>query len=124
MRTVNRDGMVGWAEIGEGEEMVGILGHLDVVPAGEGWKYPPYEMTEEGDRIYGRGVTDDKGPVMASIFAMADLLEEKVPLKRRVRIIFGQSEESGEWTDMNWYKEHEELPTFGFTLSFFMQPCR
>lgn len=115
MRTVNRDGMVGWAEIGEGEEMVGILGHLDVVPAGEGWKYPPYEMTEEGDRIYGRGVTDDKGPVMASIFAMADLLEEKVPLKRRVRIIFGQSEESGEWTDMNWYKENEELPVFGFT---------
>ena len=115
MKTVNRDKMAGWAEIGEGEEMVGILGHLDVVPAGEGWNYPPYQMTEEGDRIYGRGVTDDKGPVMACIFAMADLLEKKVPLKRRVRIIFGQSEESGEWTDMNWYKEHEELPVFGFT---------
>lgn len=115
MKTVNRNGVIGWAEIGEGDEMVGVLGHLDVVPAGEGWKYPPYELTEVGDRIYGRGVTDDKGPVIASIFAMADILDEKIPLKRRVRIIFGQSEETGAWSDMEWYKEHEEKPVFGFT---------
>lgn len=115
MKTVNRDGIIGWAEAGEGEEIVGILGHMDVVPAGEGWNYPPYELTEVDDRLYGRGVVDDKGPTAASIFAVADLLEENVPLKRRIRIIFGQSEETGNWPDMEWYREHEEVPVFGFT---------
>ncbi|MCD8083142.1 MAG: Sapep family Mn(2+)-dependent dipeptidase [Clostridiales bacterium] len=115
MTTVNRDGIVGWAEIGQGEEMVGILAHLDVVPAGEGWTYPAYDLTEVGDRLYGRGVTDDKGPAVACIFAMKDLLDRGAKLKRRIRIIFGQNEESGVWTDMEWYKAHEELPVFGFT---------
>ena len=115
MRTVNRDGQVGWAEIGEGDEMVGILVHLDVVPAGEGWDYPAYDLTETDGRLYGRGVTDDKGPAIASIYAMKDILDSGVQLKRRIRIIFGQSEETGVWQDMEWYKAHEELPVFGFT---------
>lgn len=115
MRTVNRDGRVGWAEIGEGSEMVGILVHLDVVPAGEGWNYPAYDLTETEGRLYGRGVTDDKGPAIACIYAMKDLLDSGAPLKRRIRIIFGQSEEVGIWHDMEWYKAHEELPVFGFT---------
>ncbi|EGD49950.1 peptidase M20, partial [Thermoanaerobacter ethanolicus JW 200] len=41
-RTKNVDGYVGYAEYGEGEEMIGVLGHLDVVPEGDGWTYPPY----------------------------------------------------------------------------------
>ena len=105
----------GWAEIGQGEELVGILVHLDVVPAGTGWDYPAYDLTAAGDRLYGRGVTDDKGPAMACICAMKDLLDEGVPLTRRVRIIFGQSEETGVWEDMEYYKRHEEIPAFGFT---------
>lgn len=105
----------GWAEIGRGEEIVGILVHLDVVPAGSGWDYPPYDLTEAGERVYGRGVIDDKGPAMACIFAMKDLLDTGIPLRRRVRIIFGQSEETGVWEDMEYYKLHEELPAFGFT---------
>ena len=52
-QTKNCGGRVGWAEIGQGEEMVGILCHLDVVPAGTGWDYPPYAMTVVGDRAYG-----------------------------------------------------------------------
>ena len=105
----------GWAEIGQGEELVGILVHLDVVPAGTGWDYPPFDLTEAGDRLYGRGVIDDKGPAMACIYAMKDLLDEGAPLARRVRIIFGQSEETGVWEDMEYYKRHEEIPAFGFT---------
>ena len=54
-RTTNCDGRVGWAEIGQGDEMVGILCHLDVVPAGEGWNYPPFALTLENGRAYGRG---------------------------------------------------------------------
>ena len=114
-RTKNVDGLYGYAEIGEGEELIGILCHLDVVPAGEGWDYPPFAGTLAGDRLYGRGVIDDKGPAIASIFAMKELLASDQPLSKRIRIIFGQTEENGEWTDMESYKQQEELPSYGFT---------
>lgn len=105
----------GWAQIGAGDTVVGILAHLDVVPAGSGWSHPAYDLTEENGRLYGRGVSDDKGPAIACIYAMKDILDAGISLKRRVRIIFGQSEESGDWDDMAYYREHEELPVFGFT---------
>lgn len=114
-RTKNLDGMVGYAEIGEGEELMGILCHLDVVPAGNDWTYPPFGGEIHDGKIYGRGVMDDKGPAIAAVYAMKDVLESGKPLKRRVRIIFGQSEEDGDWIDMDYYKAHEEVPTFGFT---------
>lgn len=114
-RVKNCDNQVGWAEIGEGDEMVGILCHLDVVPAGEGWDYEPYAMTIVGDRAYGRGVTDDKGPAMCCVYAMKDILDSGIQLKRRIRIIFGLSEETGDWKDMAYYRAHEELPAFGIT---------
>jgi succinyl-diaminopimelate desuccinylase len=85
------------------------------VPAGNGWDYEPFAATLAGGRIYGRGVTDDKGPAVACIYAMKDLLDGKAPLKRRIRIIFGQAEETGDWTDMAFYKRTEELPRMGFT---------
>lgn len=115
-RTKNVDGRLGYGEIGEGEELMGILCHLDVVPAGEGWTYAPFggTVTEDG-RIYGRGAMDDKGPAMAAVYAMKDVLESGKKLNKRVRVIFGVMEEGGEWADMDYYKEHEEIPSFGFT---------
>lgn len=114
-RTKNCDGKLGYAEIGQGDELMGILCHLDVVPAGEGWQHPPFagEITE--GRIYGRGVMDDKGPAMAAIYAMKDVLDAGLKLDKRVRIIFGCQEETGEWEDMKYYKATEEIPSFGFT---------
>ncbi len=112
--TVNRDGRVAWAEIGSGDEIVGILGHLDVVPVGDGWEHDPRGEVC-GDRLYGRGAADDKGPTMAALFAMKDVMDSSVPLKRRVRLIFGQCEETGSWTDMAYYTAHEQLPVYGFT---------
>lgn len=114
IRTVNLGGKVAWAEIGQGEEIVGVLGHLDTVPAGSGWTHNPGgELC--GDRLYGRGVADDKGPTLAALFAMKELQDAGVPLNRRVRLIFGQCEESGDWDDMNYYKQTQQLPVFGFT---------
>lgn len=114
IRTENLDGRVAWAEIGQGDEIVGILGHLDVVPVGEGWSHDPKgEIC--GDRLYGRGAADDKGPTMAALFAMKDLQDSGAPLGRRVRLIFGQSEETGNWSDMEYYRQHAQLPVFGFT---------
>ena len=114
-RTRNCENRIGWAEIGEGEELIGILAHLDVVPAGNDWDYPPYDLTVSDGQMYGRGIVDDKGPAFFAILAMKKLLDSGVPLKKRVRIIFGCQEETGDWLDMAYYREHEELPTYGFT---------
>jgi len=118
-RTKKCGNMLGYAEIGEGEEIIGILAHLDVVPEGNGWEYPAFGLTrvtvDGEERLYGRGVEDDKGPAMICIHAMKQLLETGVKLGRRVRIIFGLTEERGEWIDMNYYRETEELPVMGFT---------
>ena len=69
-QTRDVDGHCGWCEYGEGEEMVAVLCHLDVVPAGDGWHYPPYDCTWAEGRIYGRGVIDDKGPAAAALYAL------------------------------------------------------
>lgn len=115
-RTKNLDNQLGYAEIGEGEELFGILAHLDVVPVGNGWKHDPFRATADEDGyIYGRGVVDDKGPAVASVYAMKDLLDSGRKFTKRIRIIFGQTEEKGPWTDMEYYKEHEELPAMGIT---------
>ncbi|MGE0003233.1 MAG: M20/M25/M40 family metallo-hydrolase, partial [Candidatus Izemoplasmatales bacterium] len=68
--TKDIDHYAGHIELGEGEEVLGILGHLDVVPTGGNWRYPPFSATYENGRIYARGAMDDKGPTMAAYIAM------------------------------------------------------
>ena len=115
-RVKNLDNKVGFAEIGEGEEIFGILAHLDVVPVGSGWDHDPWAATVgEDGKLYGRGVVDDKGPAVASVYAMKDVLASGKKLNKRIRIIFGQTEEAGSWDDMKYYKAHEELPVMGIT---------
>jgi len=113
----NAGNEVGIIECGEGEEMVGILAHLDTVPAGDEtkWRFPPFALTEENGILYGRGVVDDKGAAVASLFAMKAVKESGRPFTRRIRLILGQTEENGDWTDMAYYRRKEEKPTFGFT---------
>ena len=114
-RTCNVDNHVGWCEYGEGEEMVAVLGHLDVVPAGDGWTFDPWGGEILGDRIYGRGTMDDKGPSIAALFALEALRDSGLPLNRRIRIIFGCNEETGA-TDVGYYLSHGgEVPVMGFT---------
>ena len=113
--TGNMDDMVGWAEYGEGDELVCVLGHLDVVPAGNGWTKDPFGGEIENDRLYGRGTTDDKGPMMAALYALKQIKDSGIPLKRRIRLLFGTEEETG-CEDMKYYVEHGgELPAMGFT---------
>lgn len=112
-KTKNIDKHCGYIEFGEGEEMVGIVGHLDVVPEGEGWTYPPFELTINEGKVYGRGTIDDKGPMMAALYAMKTVME-KAEVHKRVRLIIGLNEEN-DWKGIEYYKEHEELPTVGFS---------
>lgn len=113
--TKNCNNRIGYAQIGEGEQLIGILVHLDVVPAGNDWDTDPFTLTKKDGKLFGRGVSDDKGPAIASVFAMKDILEECNTLNKRIRIIFGLSEEVGDWDDMEYYKQTEEIPDYGFT---------
>ena len=115
-RTGNMDDRVGWCEYGEGEEMVAVLGHLDVVPAGDGWtETEPFSGEIKNGRIYGRGTMDDKGPMVAAIYALAALKDAGFAPSKRIRLLFGTNEETG-CGDMSWYVSHGgELPVYGFT---------
>ena len=100
--------------LGEAEEKIAVLGHLDVVPVGDGWTKPPFEALIENGRMYGRGTNDDKGPVLASLFAMKAIQEAGIPLKKSIRLILGCDEES-DWEDMAYYGAHEQIPDMGFS---------
>lgn len=114
-KTCNVDNHVGWCEYGEGEEMIAVLGHLDVVPAGEGWTVPPYEGRIINGKIYGRGAMDDKGPTVAALYSLLAIKESAVKLNRRIRLFFGLSEENG-GNDIRYYVENGgEIPVMGFT---------
>lgn len=112
--TCNMDNYCGWAQIGEGEEIIGIAAHLDVVPAGDGWNTDPFTLTQKGDTVYGRGVTDDKGAVIASLYALKELKESGMPINKRIRLIIGCNEETGSEC-MKYYSEHGEPISMGFT---------
>lgn len=112
-RTKNIDGYCGYIEFGEGKELIGIIGHLDVVPEGEDWKFPPFSGTISNDKIYGRGAIDDKGPVISSLYAMKAVMDT-CQIHKRVRLILGLNEEN-DWKCIDYYKTHEEAPTIGFS---------
>lgn len=118
-KTKNIDGYCGYAEFGEGSELIGIVGHLDVVPANEAdWSFTPFSATIEDNRIYGRGTIDDKGPVIASLYAMKAVADyyknNNLKMNKRVRLIVGLNEEK-DWKCINYYKAHEEIPSVGFS---------
>ncbi|HSL87193.1 MAG TPA: Sapep family Mn(2+)-dependent dipeptidase [Bacteroidales bacterium] len=111
--TINVDGYAGVIEYGEGEDYVAVLGHLDVVPVGEGWTKDPHGEVV-GDRIYGRGTMDDKGPMVSALHGLIAVKESGVPLKHKIRLIFGTSEETG-GPDIENYLKKEKQPISGFT---------
>lgn len=99
---------------GASEEAIAVLGHLDVVPAGDGWQVDPFAAVREGDKLIGRGTSDDKGPALCALYAMRAIKEAGVPLKKSIRLILGCDEESG-WEDMAYYAQHVGLPKVGFS---------
>ena len=110
--------IAGYIEFGSGDELIGIIGHLDVVPEGNNWTYPPFEAKIVDNKIYGRGSIDDKGPVIASLYAMKAVMDycntNSIKLNKRVRLILGLNEER-DWKCIDHYKKHEEIPSIGFS---------
>ena len=115
-RTENFGNYVGHIEMGEGDEMVGILGHVDVVPAGDGWDFDPWGGVIAEGKIFGRGTLDDKGPLVTCLYAMKILKDAGISLKRRIRVILGTNEETN-WGCMDYYLNQvkPELPTVAFS---------
>lgn len=113
---VNYDNYAITIDFGNGEETLGILGHVDVVPEGEGWDYPPYSGAIVDGKIYGRGTLDDKGPSVICLYAMKALMDSGIKLNRKVRMILGANEESGSKC-MDYYFNTLKMPqpTLAFT---------
>lgn len=107
------DGYACVIEYGEGEESVGVLGHLDIVPIGEGWTKDPFGGEIIDGYMFGRGTGDDKGPGMAGFYALKMLKDNGIKLNKKVMLIYGCDEESG-MECMNYYVKHAEVPTCGF----------
>lgn len=112
--TKNLNNVVGYVEFGDGDEIIAVLGHLDVVPAGEGWEHPPFGGEVHDGCLWGRGALDNKGPIIGALYSMKAIQQSGLPLKRRIRVIFGTNEETGS-KDIPFYCEHEEAPVMGFT---------
>lgn len=109
----NVDGYAGHIEYGEGEDIVGVLCHVDVVPAGDDWTTPPFSADIRENKIFARGAIDDKGPTMAAFYALKMLKDAGLPLSKKIRIIIGTDEES-DWRCVDHYFKHEAMPQIGF----------
>lgn len=112
--TRNLDNYIGYAEYGQGADYICAIGHVDVVPVGDGWKQPPFSGYVENGTIYSRGILDNKGPIMACLYGLYALKRLGFEPKHQIRIIFGCDEESG-FGDLKYYLEKEKPPVYGFT---------
>ncbi len=113
-QTCNHENYVGTADINEKETLLHILGHLDVVGEGKGWTTEPYVPIEKDGLLFGRGVADDKGPVVAALFAMKCVADLGIPLRYNVRLIMGTDEETGS-SDIAYYYAKEPFAPHTFT---------
>lgn len=113
LSVINYDNYMSEVVIGEGEE-IGIIGHLDVVPAGTGWLSDPYTLTLRDGKYYARGITDDKAPLLMCLFAINELLEDGVKFNKKIRLFAGCNEESG-WADVDYFKKNNSFPKWGFS---------
>ncbi|CAM3320530.1 dipeptidase PepV [Vagococcus fessus] len=112
-KSKNIENIAGHLEFGEGDETMGIFGHVDVVPVGTGWDTDPFTPVIKDGKLFARGSSDDKGPSVAAYYALKMIKELGLPVSKRVRFIIGTDEESG-WQCMDRYMEVEEKPDFGF----------
>jgi len=107
-------GEIGLVEFGQGDETIGVLVHVDVVPPGEGWSFSPFSGKREAGWLLGRGAGDDKGPAVAALYALKMLQESGLPVKKRILLVIGTREEI-EWDDIYQYRAVGPLPDYGFT---------
>lgn len=111
--TINYDNYAGEIIYGDGQE-IGIIGHIDVVPVGGGWHYPPFSLTEKDGYLIGRGVGDDKGAMLLTLYALKSLKDSKIKCNKKIRFFVGCNEES-RWQDVAYLKTKTTIPEYGFS---------
>lgn len=111
--TINYDNYAGEIVYGKGKE-IGIIGHVDIVPAGTGWTTDPFTLTEKNGFLFGRGVCDDKGPMLATLYALKELKESNTSCNVKFRLFVGTNEETG-WQDVKYLSTKTTMPEFGFS---------
>lgn len=112
-KTINYDNYIGEVVFGKGED-IGVIGHLDIVPVGENWTFDPFTLTEKDGFLFGRGVSDDKGPTLLALYALKELKDSGITPKRKIRLFIGCNEEDG-WADVDYLKSRTSLPVYGFS---------
>lgn len=113
-KTKNIDNQAAHIEMGKGEEILALLCHVDVVPEGSNWTYPPYAAEVHDGKIFGRGTIDDKGPAVAALYAMKIVKEMDIKLEQKVRLIIGTNEETG-MASLKHYFKKEKMPELAFS---------
>lgn len=113
------DGYLGFADLpGASEKQIATIAHVDVVPEGPGWNTDPYEMVQREGWLLGRGVIDDKGPAVLSLYAAAYFAEQVEQTGKQLpytlRILLGANEETN-MGDVEWYLDNYDEPAFLFT---------
>ena len=109
------EGHIGYADLpGQSETQIGIIGHIDVVPAGPGWHFEPHAVTRKDSYLIGRGVIDDKGPIVCALHAVHFWAQRNETLPYTLRVLFGANEETN-MKDVAYYRKHHDDPAFLFT---------
>ena len=115
-QVTNYDNKVVEAIVGEGKKNITIMAHADVVPVGTGWSQDPFQVVEKKGVVYGRGVADDKGPLLSAYYGLLALKENNLLGKYRVRFLVGGNEESGSLCMEHYFHTlKKEEPTYGFS---------
>lgn len=112
--TDNVDNYVGTVDLNDRETRLGILCHLDVVAEGSGWSTPPYTVVKKDGMLFGRGTSDDKGPLVAALFALKAVKDLGIPLKYNTRLILGTDEETDS-ADIKYYFARHAAPPYTFS---------
>ena len=110
-KTEQHQGYAGSVIYGEHACDIGLINHLDVVPAGDNWTFPPFALTQHGDFVIGRGVADNKGPGVLNFYLLKLIRELDIPLHHNLRIVYGLAEETN-MADMAWFAEHGPVPGY------------
>lgn len=110
----NIDNRCGEISYGEGNEYIGIFAHADVVGVSDGWKHDPFKLIIENNILYGRGVEDDKGALIASLYSLRILKDLGYKPNNEIKLVFGLDEETGS-RGLAHYLTKNKMPKLGFT---------
>ena len=116
LATRNCENYMGYAELAgaDPEKYLATICHVDVVPVGNGWTADPFKMRIQDGWLLGRGVSDDKGPMVVALYALKFLKEQGYELRYPIRALIGDNEET-HMQDVEYYLKNYPAPVFCFT---------